>query len=217
MFTPLVLESGTPTTSVHPVLRQAYQRLVQEQKAPAEGVGKIWHLDQQGKVLQPGEMACLQAIIKLHWKQPGPFIILEVDDKEVDTGLEIIPEVVSSKVLQRSHGKILVSVYNETASPVKMSARMLLGQAKPATPVSLFDLVGRSKDGISVEEFYPKNTPLPPEWKERVKTQLLRWQAAFIKSEFDVGCVKVPNIGLISKKISRLEKESDRFSGGGSV
>lgn len=40
-LTPLVQEPDTSTTSVHTMLRQAYQRLVQEQKAPAEGVGKI--------------------------------------------------------------------------------------------------------------------------------------------------------------------------------
>ncbi|CAI9613085.1 unnamed protein product, partial [Staurois parvus] len=190
LLTPVVLESDTSTTSVHPLLRQAYQRLVQEQKAPAEGVGKIWRLDRREKVLQPGEVACLQASVKLNWKQPGPFIVVEADGQRKGSGVEIIPEVVSTKALQRSHGKIPVSVCNITALPVKMPARMLLGQVNPATPVSLSDLVGEEKDGIPAKEFYLENTPLPPEWKERAKAQLQGWKVAFSKSEFDVGCAK---------------------------
>lgn len=85
----------------------------------------------------------------------------------------MIPEVVSAKALQRSHGRISVSVHNITATPVKMPTWMLLGQVNPATPVSPSDLVGGEKDVISVKELYP-NTPCSPEWKERPKTQLLR-------------------------------------------
>lgn len=104
------------------MLRQAYQRLVQKQKAPAEGVGKIWRLDRSEKVLQSGEVACLWASVKLNWKQPGPFIVLEVDRQREDMGVEMIPKVVSTKALQRSHGRISVSVRNITALPVKMPA-----------------------------------------------------------------------------------------------
>lgn len=71
-----------------------------------------------------------------------------------------------------------------------MPARMLLGKLNTATPVSPCDLRGGGKDEIPVEEFYPKNTPLKPAWTERAKTQLLRWGAAFSKSEFDVGRTK---------------------------
>ena len=73
------------------MLRQAYQRLVQEQKAPAKGVEKIWRLDRCEKVLQPGKVACLLASDKLNWKQPGPFIVLEADGQREDMGVEIIP------------------------------------------------------------------------------------------------------------------------------
>lgn len=66
---------------------------------------KIWRLDQGEKVLLPCEMVCLQATIKLDWKQPDPFIVLKADSQ----GEEIIPEVVSTKALQRSHRGILVT------------------------------------------------------------------------------------------------------------
>lgn len=137
-------------------------------------MGKICCLDWHEKVLQPSEVTCLQATIKLNWKQPGPFIVLEADRQGADAGVEIISEVVSTKALQRSHKRILVSFRNIMASPVKMPARMLLGQVSSATPVSPSNLVGGVKDEISVEEFYQRNTPLSPEWKERVKPQLLR-------------------------------------------
>lgn len=107
-------------------------------------------------------------------------------------GVEIISEVVSTKV--------------------NMPAWMLLGQVNLATPVPLYHLVGGAKDGIPVEEFFAKNTPLSPEWKERSKTQLLRWQTAFPRSEFDVGCAKSAQHQIrLFECISRSGKEFDRF------
>lgn len=79
LLTPLVQEKSTPVKSVHPMLTQVYQDLVQEQKAPPERVGKIWRLDKSEKLVQPGEVVCLKASIKLSWRQPGPFIVLETD------------------------------------------------------------------------------------------------------------------------------------------
>lgn len=49
--------------------------MVQDQKAPAEGVGKECKLDGMNRILQPSE--CLQASVKLSWNQPGYYIILE--------------------------------------------------------------------------------------------------------------------------------------------
>lgn len=117
------------------MLRQAYQHLVQQQKAPVEAVGKIWHLDQCEKVLQPGEVACLQASVKLNWKPTGPFTVLEADCQREDTGMEMIQEVILTKALQQSHRKIPVSVHKITASPGKMPAQMSLG-VNLAIPVS---------------------------------------------------------------------------------
>lgn len=115
------------------MLKQAYQRLVLEQKAPAKGVGKIWHFQKIEKVLQPGEVTFLKASVKLTWKQPGPFIVLETAQQEEDREIEIIPEVVPLKALQRNHGKVSVSVHNITTLPVKVPASMLLGQVNTAT------------------------------------------------------------------------------------
>ena len=190
LLTPLAQVQSTPAVKVHPMLAQVYQNLVHEQKAPAEGVGKIWRLDKSEKILQPGEVVCLKASIKLTWRQPGPFIVLETDREKEDKELEIIPELLSTKALKRSGGKVSVSVRNTTTSPVKVPARVLLGQVNQATPVLPYDIVGGQEGEIPMEEFYPKNTPLTPDWMERAKTQLLRWRTAFSKSEFDVGLAK---------------------------
>lgn len=40
----LISEREPATEGVHPMLWQMYQHLVQEQKAPADGVGKFWRL-----------------------------------------------------------------------------------------------------------------------------------------------------------------------------
>lgn len=98
--------------------------------------------------------------------------------------------MLSTKALKRSKGRVLVSVRNTTALPVKVPARVLLGQVSQATPVSPYSIMGEQDGEIPLEELYPKNTPLTPAWMERAKNQLLRWKTAFSKSEFDVGLAK---------------------------
>lgn len=190
LLAPLVLQKGTLPTKIHPMLAQTYRDLRQEEEAPEEGVGKIWLLNRKKKLVQPGEVICLRASVKLSWKKPGPFIVLENTSQEEKKGLELISEVLPTRVLRRTHGKVLVSVRNVAAVPVRVPARLLLGQVSPATPVAACGLTEGPAAEIPAEEFYPKNTPLTPAWRERAKAQLLKWRAAFSKSEFDVGLAK---------------------------
>lgn len=52
-----------------------------EKKAPVEGVGSLWKLEAKKRVLQPGEVASLNATVKLTWDQPGHFVVLETDEQ----------------------------------------------------------------------------------------------------------------------------------------
>lgn len=174
LLTPLVQKESAQAMKVHPMLTQVYKNIVHEQKAPLEGVGKIWLLDRGEELLQSGEVICLKASVKLSWRQPSPFIVLETDTQEEDIGLEVIPKVLSTKAFKRSRGRVLVSVQNTTGLPVKIPARMLLGQANQATPVSPCDVKRGPEGEIPLEDFYPKNTSLTPAWMERAKAQLIR-------------------------------------------
>ncbi|XP_068118921.1 uncharacterized protein [Hyperolius riggenbachi] len=190
MLEPLLSrEAHLAEGELHPLLRPIYQGLIQEQEAPAEGVGKLWLLGKEERVLQPGEVACLRAEVRLSWKQPGPYIMLEADRKKgEETGLQLVPEVVPTKDLQRTKGRVPVSLRNTTDSPVKLNSQMLLGQVNSATPVSPSVLVGGAADRLSTECFYPENSPAPTEWKKSLQDLLLRKQELFSKNEFDVGC-----------------------------
>ncbi|XP_040195295.1 uncharacterized protein LOC120928256 [Rana temporaria] len=190
LLTPLMQKQDTSAIKIHPILTQVYQNLLHEQRAPAEGVGRVWRLDRREKVIQPGEVVCLRASVKLTWEQPGPFIVLETDRKQGNNELEIVPELLPTKLLKRKRGKVSVSVRNTTTSPVKMPARVLLGEVQPATPVPPYEMLKEQGEEILLGEFFPKNTPLSPEWMERAKTQLLKWRMAFSKNEFDVGLAK---------------------------
>ena len=133
LLAPLVLQKGTLPTKIHPMLARD---LRQEEEAPEEGVGKIWLLDREKRLVQPGEVVCLRASVKLSWKKTGPFIVLENTSQEEKKGLELIPEVLPTRALKRTHGKVPVSVRNTAAVPVRVPARLLLGQVSPATPVA---------------------------------------------------------------------------------
>lgn len=62
---------------------------------------------------------CLWASFKLNETQPSPYSNLESDPQKKDAGLELIPEIVFLKALQRTYGKITVSVRNAMSSPLK--------------------------------------------------------------------------------------------------
>ena len=82
-------------------------------------------------------MTCLRASVKLTWSQPGPFLVPEPDPTGHSEGVEVIPEVIPLKVLERNRRRVSVSIRNVTTSPVEVPARMLLGRVHQATPVAL--------------------------------------------------------------------------------
>lgn len=55
-LTPLAAKSDLTDKGIHPKLQQAYQRIVQEQKAPAKGAGKLWQLDLGEKYCNWGKL-----------------------------------------------------------------------------------------------------------------------------------------------------------------
>uniref|UniRef100_A0A8C5QJQ2 Gypsy retrotransposon integrase-like protein 1 n=1 Tax=Leptobrachium leishanense TaxID=445787 RepID=A0A8C5QJQ2_9ANUR len=171
------------------MLRPVYQRMVEERKAPAE-VGRLWRLGGTEKVLQAGEVASFWASVKLNGSQPGPYVVLGTDfDHGSETGVEVIPEIISRKALKRTRGRVSVSVCNVTDSPVVLKARMPIGQVESATPLSTDSGEGVGKE-IPDERFYPKDAPISPEWKKRLQSQVLKWKELFSKDEFDVGLAK---------------------------
>ena len=190
LITPLVTEESSTSEEMHPMLRPIYQRIIQEQRAPAE-VGRLWRLERAEKVLQPGEMTSFRASVKLNWSQPGPYVVLETDPRNMKrSGVELVPEIISTRALQRARGRVSVSVCNVSDSPVTLKARMPIGQVATATPLSPTELIEGVDREIPAERFYPKDAPISPEWKKRIQSQLLKWQDLFSKDEFDVGCAR---------------------------
>lgn len=189
LLAPIDLECDLKVSKVHPALHPLCCQLQKEQRAP-EAVGRIWKLDRRDRVLQPGEIACLKASVKLSWDRPGPYVMLESSQQDVPPCLEVIPEVIPLKELQRSHGRVPVSIRNVTDSPVKLRARMKLGQVSPVMPISTHDLVGGGDPELNESKLFPRDSPIPPEWRDRVQKQLLKWKDIFSKSELDVGCAK---------------------------
>lgn len=190
LLTPLL--EGEPKSSdhVHPMLRPVYLRMMQERKGPAE-VGRVWKVGGTEKILQPGETACVRAFVRLTWTQPGPYILLETCSEESrNSGVEILPELILTKALHRSQGRITVSMCNVSDAPVTVRGRMSLGQAVSVTPLAPDTPMEKASKRIPDENFYPKDAPISSEWKNRLQAQLLRWRDLFSRDDFDVGCAK---------------------------
>lgn len=97
---------------IHPQFRQ---HVMQEQKTPIDGVKRLWQLGTQERTLQPGKRVCLKATIKLSWDQSGLFVVLEADPLKEETGIELIPEVVPTRMLLQNGERTPVSVRNITS------------------------------------------------------------------------------------------------------
>lgn len=76
--------------------------------------------------------------MKINGAHLGPYVLLETDLKEdKEAGLEVISEVVSTKALRRTGGKIPVNMCNTSSFPVILKVRMSIGQVVLATPLPL--------------------------------------------------------------------------------
>lgn len=60
-------------------------------------------------VLQPGEMACLHASVRLDWEQSELYLVLECDPRRQNIRLEASSEVVSMMVLCQDRRWILAT------------------------------------------------------------------------------------------------------------
>lgn len=190
LLTPVILEEGH-TGELHPMLRPVYNKIAEERLAPSE-VGRVWRLGGPRKVLQVGEVARLQVSVRTKGLPSGPYVLLETDPTQGgEAGLEIVPEVIPTKVLQQTRGRVSVDVCNVSTSPVILRARAPIGQVVSATPL-LPNEAKESKRGpeIPEEKFFPKDAPISAEWKKRLQTQVLKWRELFSRDEFDVGLAR---------------------------
>lgn len=110
------------------------------------------------------------------WTNQGLMLyVLEIYlNVEKDSKIELFPKMSFMRALQKAQGRVSVSVCNTMDSPIM---GMLLGQVSPATPISY----------VSAECFYPANTSIPSEWKNRLQVQLLRGQELPSENDFDEG------------------------------
>lgn len=105
----------------------------------------------------------MKATVKLSWYQPGPFVVLEADPLTEETGIELVPEVVHTRMYLPIGGRILVSVRDTTSQLVCLKSRMVLGKVNVVTPVTVDDLVSADiGKGLCVQ-----SPDLSPRWRER--------------------------------------------------
>lgn len=57
----------------------------------------------------------------------GPFVTLKADSQGEETGVGLIPEIVSMGTLSQNRGRVLVSVRNITNQPVSLKPCMVIG------------------------------------------------------------------------------------------
>lgn len=156
LLTTIAIKDFSSPKAIHPHLHQAYQQILQEQKALRDGVGKLCRLGAQERMLQHGEITCLWVSFELTRGQPGLFVVLKADSQGEDTGVKLILEVILTKALQRSHGKVCASVQNNTSLPVRLK-----GQVIAATPIDPSGLLAGAPGEIPEDKL--QDSSLPPE------------------------------------------------------
>lgn len=153
-------------------------------------MGWFWSFEGKARTLWPGEVAQVKATVKLKWDQPGPFVVLETDEKARTRGLEMVPELVPTRDLYRRRKRVPIRLKNMTDQPIMLRPWMLVGQVSAANPLLPEEVKGE-KDGQGLErELQHCAENLPSQWQERAKSQLKRWEKLFAQNDFDVGCAK---------------------------
>lgn len=97
LLTYLISKHDTSTKSMHLMLQQVYWCLIQEQKAPVERAGKLWWLERDDKILQPGMWRVLKLQSGSAGISQGPTAVLEAESS-ID-----FRKIHSDKGLSRSH------------------------------------------------------------------------------------------------------------------
>ena len=168
---------------------QLLQLRHQQTQGPSEGVVRL--ASKSPVIVPAGHTMVLEGSVRINPPSAGDWALVEQPSTPLPGGLCVQSCLVSLPT--QAHHKVPVVVTNETEQPVTLTPLSVIAEVA-ATPQILSHNVSRNHtdktqnadNGDLLFDF--GNSPIPPDWKERVITKLTEVSDVFSHHDLDFGC-----------------------------
>uniref|UniRef100_A0A8C5PU31 ribonuclease H n=1 Tax=Leptobrachium leishanense TaxID=445787 RepID=A0A8C5PU31_9ANUR len=173
---------------VSPVLGKECRRLALQAKP-----GSCYYSGKESVFLKPGETKTLRAIASMHHEISGgtrQYLVESLTEEDTKNGWTLIPEVKD----WRNHWckDFPVMIQNFTPTEVRIDRHQKIGVIhlieQVSSVMSMKAELGSNLEGCI--DFDLEDSPLPQEWKDRLRSKLITREEVFSREELDVGCAR---------------------------
>lgn len=179
--------------SVHPVIKKAYETFQATPDTDMETKrGTVWFTRAQPFTLPPGGVATVTGKPKFPGRFSSQAVLIERPEEGVFPD-ELLVMPVIDKPTAVNCRRITVTVRNMSNHEVTIKRGTPITHVFPVDVVKEVLVKGKPKpfpSELSSSSFNFGNSPVPPEWKERLCQEMMKRKEVFSCSEFDVGCAK---------------------------
>ena len=181
------------TLSVHPVIKEAYAKFQETPDDTADPRrGTVWFTRDKPVVLPPGGVAKVVGIPKLSGSLSGQAVLIDRPEEDCfPEELLVMPVVEKTDVVQCR--RITVTLRNVSDHHVTLKRGMQIAHLYRVDVINSVPGKKASKPPtpqLSPSSFNFADSPVPPEWKERLCRKMMERKDVFSCSEFDVGCAR---------------------------
>uniref|UniRef100_A0AAY4C672 Gypsy retrotransposon integrase-like protein 1 n=1 Tax=Denticeps clupeoides TaxID=299321 RepID=A0AAY4C672_9TELE len=173
--------------TVHPEIKQAYQKFQQSPNETADlGNGTVWLARGNPMFLPPGGTATVTGIPKLHGCHSTPTVLVDSEEGE----LTVLPTL--KKANEMSKRRITFLVRNMSTHAVTLKRGMPIAQLCPVDVVGEAPVITEDSHSseLTSDSFNFKDSPMSEQWREQLCKRMLERKEVFSRDEFDVGCAK---------------------------
>lgn len=177
--------------SVHPVIKEAYEKF-QDTPDDTAGLkrGTVWFTQGKPLVVLPGGVAKVVGVPKFCDSTFGQAVLIDrPEEGYFPEELLVMPVVEKPDAVHCR--RITVTLRNVSNHSVTVKRGMQIAHLYRVDVINAVPEEKQSKpltSQLSPSFFNFGDSPVPPEWKERLRREMMERKEVFSCSEFDVGC-----------------------------
>uniref|UniRef100_A0A3B3QDK9 Gypsy retrotransposon integrase-like protein 1 n=1 Tax=Paramormyrops kingsleyae TaxID=1676925 RepID=A0A3B3QDK9_9TELE len=209
-------ESFLTSLVIHPIIKETYQKLLEadEQTDDLKG-GTVRFSNVRPLTLYPGQTCTVNGISKFSGHPLSKALLIDgIEEGPLVERLLVIPEVTKDKMVLCQ--RIKVTIRNVSTRQVKLKRGMAIAHVFPVEVVSAAHMVksctGSCKLAPSLFNF--GESPVSPEWKERLCQKMMERKEVFSCGELDVGCAKSTEHSIRVTNDQPFRERSRRIAAG---
>lgn len=177
------------TMTVHPEIKEAYQRIQESSDKVAEVErGTVWLAGAKPRIVPPGGTMTVTGIPKFPGLLSTQTVLIERSEEGFfPDELMVLPTIKEAADVQSR--RITVVVRNVSTHAVTLKRGMPIAHLFAVDVVNK-DSEKKSYTGLTPSAFKFGDSPVPQKWKERLCMKMMERKEVFSCGEFDVGCAK---------------------------